>query len=365
MATISLCMIVKDEQAVLGRCLDSVQGIVDEIIVVDTGSSDCTKEIAAAYGKVQDFEWCDDFSAARNFSFAQATLDYILWLDADDVIEPEDRKRFMQLKSELDGTADMVMLPYHTAFDAQGKAVFTYYRERLLRREAGFRWQGAVHECITPSGSVVYGEAAVSHHKEKAGERGRNLRIYQRMQERGEKLDTRGRFYYARELMTDGQYQLAAQAFETFLAMPDGWVENRIEACRNLADCLCALGRREEAKQALVRSFSMDCPRGESCCALAALAVEDGQLEQASFWYQAALHAPCHPERGGFVYQPCYGFVPCLGLCVCCDRMGQHEQAAIWNERAAMYQPDSPEVACNRRYFAQRENMVTDRMADT
>ena len=54
MATISLCMIVKDEQAVLGRCLDSVQGIVDEIIVVDTGSSDCTKEIAAAYGKVQD-----------------------------------------------------------------------------------------------------------------------------------------------------------------------------------------------------------------------------------------------------------------------------------------------------------------------
>ena len=151
MATISLCMIVKDEQAVLGRCLDSVQGIVDEIIVVDTGSSDCTKEIAAAYGKVQDFEWCDDFSAARNFSFAQASMDYILWLDADDVIEPEDREKFLQLKSELDGTADMVMLPYHTAFDAQGKAVFTYYRERLLRRAAGFRWQGAVHECITPS----------------------------------------------------------------------------------------------------------------------------------------------------------------------------------------------------------------------
>ena len=182
MATISLCMIVKDEQAVLGRCLDSVQGIADEIIVVDTGSADRTKEIAAAYGQVQDFEWCDDFSAARNFSFAQASMDYILWLDADDVIEPEDREKFLQLKSELDGTADMVMLPYHTAFDAQGKAVFTYYRERLLRREAGFRWQGAVHECITPSGSVVYGEAAVSHHKEKAGERGRNLRIYQRMQ---------------------------------------------------------------------------------------------------------------------------------------------------------------------------------------
>lgn len=360
MATISLCMIVKNEEAVLGRCLDSAQGIADEIIVVDTGSSDHTREIAAAYGQVLDFEWCDDFSAARNFSFAQASMEYILWLDADDVIEPEDRTRFLALKAGLDGAADMVMLPYHTAFDAQGKPAFTYYRERMLRRAAGFRWQGAVHECITPAGSVIYGEAAVSHRKENAGESGgRNLRIYQRLLARGEPMDARARFYYARELMADGQYQEAAQAFEAFLAMPDGWVENRIEACRNLAECLISLGRREEAKQALARSFAMDCPRGEACCALAALAVEDGQLEQAAFWYQAALHAPCHPERGGFVYQPCYGFIPCLGLCVCCDRMGQHEQAAIWNERAAMYQPSAPEVAYNRRYFAGRGETVS------
>ena len=69
------------------------------------------------------------FAAARNFSFAQATQEYILWLDADDVIEPADRARFLQLKAGLDGTADVVMLPYHTAFDTQGRPVFTYYRE--------------------------------------------------------------------------------------------------------------------------------------------------------------------------------------------------------------------------------------------
>lgn len=85
MITISLCMIVKDEEQVLERCLDSVKELVDEIVIVDTGSTDATKDIAARYtDRLFHFEWNHDFSAARNFSFRQATQDYILWLDADD-----------------------------------------------------------------------------------------------------------------------------------------------------------------------------------------------------------------------------------------------------------------------------------------
>ena len=85
MITISLCMIVKNEEAVIARCLDSVKDLVDEINIVDTGSTDNTKEIVQQYTKRPfDFEWIDDFAAARNFSFQQATKDFILWLDADD-----------------------------------------------------------------------------------------------------------------------------------------------------------------------------------------------------------------------------------------------------------------------------------------
>lgn len=91
MATVSLCMIVRNEEKVLARCLDSVRGIADEICITDTGSTDKTREIAAQYGTVQVFPWCNDFSAARNFSFAQARMDYTLWLDADDVLLPSDR----------------------------------------------------------------------------------------------------------------------------------------------------------------------------------------------------------------------------------------------------------------------------------
>ncbi len=78
MIEISLCMIVKNEEKVLGRCLDSIADLMDEIIIVDTGSTDRTKEIAKKYTEhIYDFEWIDDFSAARNFSFSKATKDYI------------------------------------------------------------------------------------------------------------------------------------------------------------------------------------------------------------------------------------------------------------------------------------------------
>ena len=95
-------MIVRNEEDVLARCLDSVSSLVDEIIIVDTGSQDKTREIAARYtDHVYDFTWIDDFAAARNFSFSKATMDYQMWLDADDVMEEEDREKFLQMKNTL------------------------------------------------------------------------------------------------------------------------------------------------------------------------------------------------------------------------------------------------------------------------
>ncbi len=95
---VSLTMIVRDEEKSLPRCLASVRGLFDEIIIVDTGSTDRTKDIARWFGaKVFDFEWIDDFAAARNAALDHATGDYAFWLDADDVISHADRKKLEDL----------------------------------------------------------------------------------------------------------------------------------------------------------------------------------------------------------------------------------------------------------------------------
>ena len=151
MITISLCMIVKNEEDVLARCLECVHDIVDEIIIVDTGSEDSTKEIAKRYTKhIYDFPWIDDFSAARNFSFSKATMEYCMWLDADDILLEPDRIDLLKLKQSLTPAPDMVMMKYHTSFDENGEPTFSYYRERLIRNRAGYQWEGAIHEVIAP-----------------------------------------------------------------------------------------------------------------------------------------------------------------------------------------------------------------------
>ena len=250
MATVSLCMIVKNEEDVLARCLESAADLVDEIIIVDTGSADRTREIAARFTEhVFDLPWRDDFSEARNAAFDRASMDYCLWLDADDVLLEPDREAFRKLKEALDPSVDVVMAPYHVGFDENGRVTYSYYRERLIRNGAGMRWEGAVHESIAPRGRIVYEDFAVSHRKTRPSDPDRNLGIYQRQLSAGKELDPRQRFYYGRELYYHQRWEEALAVFEAFLSDGRGWVENDIDACRLCACCLEALDRLSHIKE--------------------------------------------------------------------------------------------------------------------
>ena len=167
MIEISLCMIVKNEEKVLARCLDSVADLVDEIVIVDTGSTDATKKIAANYtDKIYDFTWVDDFSAARNFAFSRGTGDYLFWLDADDVIRQEEWRKLMDLKRRLDmERLDVVMMKYAVGYDGDGAPSFFFYRERLLRRCGKAVWKGRIHEAVEPFGKVVREDIMIEHRK--------------------------------------------------------------------------------------------------------------------------------------------------------------------------------------------------------
>ncbi len=102
--SMSLTMIVIDEHANIFKCFSSVAGLFDEIVVVDTGSQDRTRESAREFGaRVFDFVWVDDFAAARNAALARATGDYAFWLDADDVVDPPEREKLRKLLDGLPG----------------------------------------------------------------------------------------------------------------------------------------------------------------------------------------------------------------------------------------------------------------------
>ena len=122
MSTISLCMITKNEEQFLEQCLNSVQELVDEIIIVDTGSTDKTKEIAAKFtDKIFDFKWGDDFSQARNESLKQATKDWILVLDADEVISKGDHQKIKELIEQEAAAYILIQRNYFQSEDNFGK----------------------------------------------------------------------------------------------------------------------------------------------------------------------------------------------------------------------------------------------------
>lgn len=165
MISISMCMIVKNEAAILERCLNSYKGIYDELIIVDTGSTDNTKEIASKYtDKIYDFEWTNDFSAARNYAFSKATCDYIFSADADEELDEANNKALLDIKSVLLPEIDIVQMYYVNANDLN--SVYNTKRElrpKLFKRLRTFSWISPIHETVRLTPIVFDSDIEILH----------------------------------------------------------------------------------------------------------------------------------------------------------------------------------------------------------
>ncbi len=146
--SISLCMIVKDEEAMLGRCLESIRHLADEIVIVDTGSADRTQHIAQSFGaKVYEFDWDDSFAHARNFALGKAEMDWILLMDADDEFEAADTQKLCELLLR-DNEADIYYfqtLSFMGDVPDRSKTI-SNMNVRLVRNRRGYRFKGDIHE---------------------------------------------------------------------------------------------------------------------------------------------------------------------------------------------------------------------------
>lgn len=350
MPTISLCMIVRNEEKSLGRCLSTVADIVDEIVIVDTGSTDRTKEIAAGYGaRLYDFEWIQDFAAARNYSFSHATCEYIMWLDADDVIEEADRERFKALKATLSPEYHSVGMRYILSTDDDGKPLYSLRRNRLLRKDCQFQWVGNVHEYIEVTPPVFESDVCITHKKDKEYTE-RNLNIFRKMLADGKPFTPRDRIYYANELYDHGYYQEALENYKSFLSEGKGWVEDNIQACLRLADSYGQLGQKTEQLLSLCRSFNYDLPRPETCCKIGYYFMELQLYEQAVYWFKLAVTLPNTYEPGTEAYSAST-WLSNLQLCVCYDKLGNYKYADYCNEVALAQYPNHPSAVYNRNYY--------------
>ncbi|WHE06984.1 glycosyltransferase family 2 protein [Thermoanaerobacterium thermosaccharolyticum] len=344
--TISLCMIVKNEKLTLDRCLTSIKDAVDEIIIVDTGSTDSTKNIAKKYtNKIFDFKWIDDFSAARNFSFGKATMDYILWLDADDYVEPEDLEKLKKLKNSFDTSIDSVTMKYVLTKDSNGSPSFISIRNRLVKRTKNFKWIGAVHEYLEVYGKIYDSDIKITHGKVK-NTPNRNIEIYEKMIKSKIDFTPRDMFYYANELTEHKRYAEAIEYYNMFIDSKKGWIEDILYSLGKLADCYEALGNLAKRDEVLFKSFEYDVPRPEFCCRLGYKFLQENKIKQSIFWYELATKV--EKPNQGFVNIACSTWLPHIQLCICYYKLGDIEKSYMHNEEARKYDPNNPMVLQNK-----------------
>ena len=332
MATISLCMIVKNESRVLARCLDSLKTLVDEIIIVDTGSDDNTKEIAYHYtDKVYDFEWINDFSATRNISFSKATMDYIYVADADEVIDEENQRKFQLLKQALLPEIEIVQMYYTNQLEFNTTYNFDKeYRPKLYKRLREFRWREPIHEMVRLEPVIFDSEIEIIHMPE-SNHAGRDFSIFLKILKDGKELSEKLIEMYSRELFIAGTERDFKEALPFFLELLERPLS--LEKLK-LVQCVVVRAARESGdvltffKEAM-KNVALDHPSAEICFELGEYYMTVGDAKEASIWYYNAAYettADLNIHYGGDY--------PLLALSKCYKRLGALEDAKKYEEAA-------------------------------
>ncbi len=330
MVTISLCMIVKNEEKILERCLDSVADLVDEIVIADTGSTDATKEIARRYTeKVYDFPWTDDFSAARNFVFSRATREYIYSADADEVLSPENRERFRLLKETLLPEVEIVQMKY--ANQLQFNTVYNYdeeYRPKLFKRKRDFVWEAPIHETVRLE-PVIYDSDIVITHLPQESHAKRDLANFQKHWRQGYRLPKRLLGMYARELLIAGDEEDFAQAAPVFL---EAAADNERDG-EEMAQSCCVAAKAARLAGDTVNFFKYTSKViaeeacSEICCEMGHFYEGLSDWEEAAIWYYNAVY-----ETRPILALQSGGKESLEGLIRCYEALGCLEQADIYRE---------------------------------
>lgn len=342
--TIGLSMIVRNEEIPLGRCLESVRGLVDEIVIVDTGSSDRTVEVARRHtDKIYSFVWNDDFSAARNFALDQTTSRWVLFLDADEELDtaPGDIRELINNNSGLDA----FFLPIHNISEDFPGNFSRYMVLRLFRNSPEHRFQGPIHEQVTVARpeSVGMAEGPVIWHRPVSGKgrnrkRGRNLSLLKRVVE-ADPGNPFLQYYLGLEWLGLGRPLLSLPCFQRACRdLTDSHILFRAPAVRYLVHCLDLAGKRDEAI-CICLEESLRYPSYTDLFFDGGVLLEQrGEFQAAARWFGAALDCGLPPPLFSHT-NGSESFLSLYHLGYCHERLARVKEAEDYYIRALESNP--------------------------
>jgi tetratricopeptide (TPR) repeat protein len=365
---ISMVMIARNEERNVEPCFSSWWDHVDEIVLVDTGSTDRTVETATRFArkrkalhklKLGRFEWADDFAAARNYAHSLASGEWHCWCDLDDEIAGAEHLRDLAASAPADVQA--LMFDYEYARDQAGNVICTLRRERLVRAGSS-EWFGRVHEAqkldgqvqLVPAGRVVW------RHRKQAGDTpsDRNLQILERWAQ-DEPANGRVIQYLGTERAGNGLHAEAVEAYRQYLQLSGEPEEHRAQVWRKLACSLIALERVEEAFRAGVEALAENPTWPDCYLTLAQTAYIKGEHVKVLEWAAEAIRRG-QPDSLLILNPLDYTVEPRVAMAGSLAALGRLDEAIGCAEQALAVVPEHPLLAPTyRQWLVERKRSKT------
>ncbi|WP_142339260.1 glycosyltransferase [Bacillus sp. AFS055030] len=342
MITVSLCMVVQNNEATIERCLRSVSSIVDEIIIVDMNSHDRTIELARQFtDNIHAFDGVDELEAL-NVSKSLATKDFILLLNHSEVLLDHDRLNFSKLKQSLNNEVYNVDFDYQIGWNVESKQKTSRLFKRLSSNSSSPNTESF-------STNLLITDLPFTQNAKE------NIQIYEQMLSNHINLSTMDLFYYAKELSTNRQHEQSIKYFLKFLRLNQPFEELNILACHYIANCYHEFNLKDLETTWLLKSLKYGNTHPETCCRLAYTFFEKNNFDSAIYWYKEATLNKVN-DRLIHHNPSCTTWLPHLQLAVCYDRIGELRLANEHNEFAYQFYPTHPSILSNREYFSNRLN---------
>jgi len=342
--TVSLCMIVKNEEKFLTRCLKSMEGIVDEIVIIDTGSTDGTVEVAKSFNaKVDYFQWNQNFSDARNKSLSLATKDWIIVLDADEYLRLEDRDKLIEALNDFSYDGYIIKTLNFNGGD-NNTSYITNLNQRIFKNNQNFMYRGAIHEQVVNVESQVMGQGfkiidvgfyhsgyldSVVKNKNKVN---RNLSILEKVaEEEPDNMFTL--FNLANEYSQKGDQEKALELYNRAYDLKKYGVGFMPKLVVFRLLCLMGLKRNEEALVAIKEGLSIYPDYTELVYYRGTLERQAGQITKAIESFETCLKMG--KPRAEIEFQKmCYEFGPLYNLAEINQAQSEFEKAIQFYNKA-------------------------------